>query len=98
ELARNLDELQRIRQLDGVHLLPGTQARELWFLLVILGADLHEGSVTAHAHGDRLAVLGMFAELARHGDFFARDVFLDVIDLRDERLPEFLERLSPRFL
>ena len=46
---------------------------------------------------DRLAALRMLAELARLRDFFARDVLLDVLDLRDERLPEFLERLGPVF-
>ena len=39
----------------------------------------------------------MLAEFARLRDFFARDVLLDVLDLGDERLPEFLERLGPVF-
>ena len=44
-----------------------------------------------------LPLSGMLAELTRLRDFFARDVFLDVLDLGDERLPEFLERLGPVF-
>jgi hypothetical protein len=44
---------------------------------------------------DRLAGLGIDAELARLRDFLARDVLLGVLDLLDERLPELLERRRP---
>src|SRR6185295_9980547 len=50
-----------------------------------------------HAHGDRLAALRVLAELARLRDFLARHVLLDVVDQRDEWLPEFLQRLGPVF-
>ena len=49
-VARQLEELERLGQRDGVHLLAGAQARELGLLFVVLGADLHERTVAAHAH------------------------------------------------
>ena len=81
-----------------VHLLSRAQAGEPRLLLVVLGADLHERAEASHAHGHRLAADRIAAQLARLRDLFARDVFLDVLDLLDEGLPELRQRRGPRLL
>src|SRR5256885_2073094 len=98
ELARQLEQLHRVGERDRIHLLPRAQAREPRLLLVVLGADLHERAVAAHAHGDGLAGGGVPAELARLRNLLARDGALDLLDLLDEGLPELVERRGPLFL
>ena len=98
ERARQLEQLHGVRERDGVHLLPRTQAREARLLLIVLGADLHERAVAAHAHRDGLAGGGIAAELARLRHLLARDGALDPLDLVDEGLPELGERRGPLFL
>src|SRR5690606_31530276 len=73
ELARQFEQLERLVKGDLVHLLPWAQAREGRFLLVVPAADLHEGPVTPHAHGDRLAGLRIGAEFARLHRLVAAD-------------------------
>src|SRR6266513_737664 len=98
ERARQLEQLHGVGERDRIHLLPRAQAREARLLLIVLGADLHERAVAAHAHGDRLAGGGVPAELARLRRLLARDGALDLLDLMDERLPELVERRGPLFL
>src|SRR6185312_14066055 len=68
---------------------------ELWFLFVVLRADLHEGTEAAHTHAHRLAGLGVYADVPRHRDLLARHVLLDLLHFLDEGLPEFRERQRP---
>src|SRR4029077_7520504 len=79
-------------------LLSGTQPREARLLLIVLGADLHERSEAAHAHGDGLAGGGVLAELARLRHLLAGDGPLDLLHLVDEGLPELVERRGPLLL
>ena len=80
---------------DGVHFLSGPKPREARLLLVILGADLHEGPEAAHAHAHRLAALGVSAEIARLSDLLPAHRFFGVIDQLDEGLPELVEQRHP---
>src|SRR5690606_12684286 len=73
ELARQLEQVERRLEGDLVHFLPGTKARELRLLLVVLRADLHERAVAPHAHTDRTAAGGVRAEHARLRGLLASD-------------------------
>src|SRR5882762_6373997 len=98
ERARQLEQLDRVRERERIHLLPRAQTCETRLLLIVLGADLDERAVAAHAHGDGLAGGGVVAEPARLRNLLARDGLLYLLDLADERLPELLERRGPVFL
>src|SRR5690606_33781437 len=95
ELARQLEQVERRLEGDLVHFLPGTKARELRLLLVVLRADLHERAVAPHAHTDRTAAGGVRAEHARLRGLLASDRSLRVADALAERLPELLEQRHP---
>ena len=64
QVARQIEQLERLVEFDLVHLLSRPQAGELRLFLIVARADLHEGTVTSHAHRDRLARLGVGAEFA----------------------------------
>ena len=83
---------------DGIHLLPGSQPGKARLVLIVLGADLHEGSKTAHANAHRLAAGRIYAEVARLGHFLAADGGFSMVDEVDERLPEFLQQRDPLLL
>src|SRR3974377_825271 len=86
---------RRGSECDVVHLLSAAQTREARLLGVVLGADLHERPVAAHAHRHRLAAHGVAAELAGLRDLLAGDRALDLVDLVNEGLPELLQRSGP---
>src|SRR5690606_38667363 len=92
---RQLEQLKGLLERDRVHALMRSQARELRFFLVVLGAELHERTVLAVANGHRLTGRRVDAELARFGNVFARDGFVDEVDLLLELLPEALEHRNP---
>src|SRR6267378_89482 len=98
ERARQLEQLYRVRERERIHLLPRAQTCETRLLLIVLGADLYERAVAAHAHGDGLAGGGVVAEPARLRNLLARDGLLDLLDLANEGLPELVERRGPVFL
>src|SRR6267378_923018 len=98
ERARQLEQLYRVRERERIHLLPRAQTCETRLLLIVIGADLYERAVAAHAHGDGLAGGGVVAEPARLRNLLARDGLLDLLDLANEGLPELVERRGPVFL
>src|SRR5690606_18825591 len=67
QCARHLEQLERVLQRNRVHALAGTQRGELRLVLGVLGGAADRGirSVTAEPDADRLAGLGVGAELAR---------------------------------
>ena len=97
QIARQVEQIQRLVERDLVHVLALAQAGELGFFLVVLGADLHERAETADTHDHRLAGLRIGAEFARLGDFLARQILLG-IDLFGEAIPELLEQRLPLLL
>src|ERR1700686_5678530 len=98
ERARQLEQLYRVRERERIHLLPRAQTCETRLLLIVLGADLYERAVAAHAHGDGLAGGRVPAELARLRNLLACYGLLDLLHLADEWLPELVERRGPVFL
>ena len=96
ELARQLEELHRVVEVDGVHLLAGTQTCEARLVGVFTGADLDERTEAAHPHRDRLAARRVGADLARLRCLVARDGLLDLLHLVDEGLPELPQGFDPR--
>ena len=59
ELARQFEQLHRLRVRDGVHLLTRPEAGEARLVRVVLGADLHERTEPPHAHTHRFAAGGV---------------------------------------
>src|SRR5690606_22357058 len=92
ELARQLEQLQRLLLRNVVHFLAGPQAGKLRFLLVVLRPDLHEWPVAAHAHRHRLAALRVHAQVPRLRNLFARNALLLVYHEFRKWLPEPFEQ------
>ena len=99
ERARQLEQLHRLGERDGVHLLPGPQAGEARLLLIVLGADLHERAEASHAHGDRLAARRIACRArAPAPPARARRSSRSFSTWLDEGLPELVERRGPLLL
>src|SRR5512135_2251385 len=65
EVARELEQVQRIFERDRVDALARAQAREARLVVVVLGADLGHRPVATEAHGHRFARCRLDAEFAR---------------------------------
>src|SRR5690606_30016474 len=98
QLARELEQLERVLERDRVHALAGPQRGEGRLLLVVGGADLRVRPVAPEAHADRLAALGIGAELARTGGLAAVHALGLLRDQRLERGPELLHQRNPVLL
>ena len=96
--ARQLGELHRTFEREGVHLLAWFEAKELRLFFILRRADDHVRPEPPHTHRDRLAALWMVAEIAGLIGLFAADVRFFVAHPVDEWLPEFLEQRHPVLL
>ncbi len=95
EIARQLEQLQRVLERDRVDALARTQRSEARLFGVVLGADLRHRPVAAQAHAERAARGGIQSKFARAAGFGAVDGFGFIRDQCLERRPEFAQQRYP---